>query len=153
MDVARELVLRRYIQQSHIACVPASGSSDTLKGSENVGNNSTRLRGSSREGLVQRCGDRSPMDIRVVHRIVIHDDADPLETSGTQVAEDGCQVSFHCGKDLRQLSGDTRWVICALHPKQEHVVSPEADRDQPRIRVRLEEGDRKIQLRGSVANM
>jgi hypothetical protein len=93
------------------------------------------------------------IDIRVVHRIVIHDDADPLETSGTQVAEDGCQVCFHSGEDLRQLSGDTRWVICALHPKQEHVVSPEADRDQPRIRVRLEEGDRKIQLRGSVANM
>jgi hypothetical protein len=39
MNVARELVLRRCIQQSDIACAPASGSSGRLKGSENVGNN------------------------------------------------------------------------------------------------------------------
>ena len=52
MNVARELVLRRCIQQPHIACVPVSGSSGRLKGSENVGNNGARLRRSSREGPV-----------------------------------------------------------------------------------------------------
>jgi hypothetical protein len=43
MDVAPELLLRRCIQQPYVARVCAAGSSDSLKGSENVRNHSTRL--------------------------------------------------------------------------------------------------------------